>query len=278
MGHQSPAPDRRPHRQQPFPARRAPRSSRACTRFCQDAGRLDRIPPEAAPAPRVHTFGLVATLEGLEGRGLVVGQPNRVPFMQPYRSTVRSLRRERNLTCEQLIAEGTTARAATRRRPRSRPCPAMPCPEVRAPARAPAPPPVPRPPSVASPTTSYPSASSNARANERKPAWSSTIKTVPATGEIAARDAPARIRGSRAPRLSPRSAVAEQGQRYPRSRDRCCDSIPGVPWLPQHSVGRAAASSQERVRQPLNLLENRLLSPSQRRLVLLTSRRSSYPS
>ncbi len=58
VGHQSPAPDRRPHRQQPFPARRAPRSSRACTRFCQDAGRLDRIPPEAAPAPRVHTFGL----------------------------------------------------------------------------------------------------------------------------------------------------------------------------------------------------------------------------
>ena len=36
-------------------------------------------------------------------------------------------------------------------------------------------------PSVASPTTSNPSASSSARANDRKPAWSSTIRTVAAT-------------------------------------------------------------------------------------------------
>ena len=56
------APDRRPHRQQPFPARQAPRSSRACTRFCQEAGRLDRVLPERAPAARCTPSGLLVWL------------------------------------------------------------------------------------------------------------------------------------------------------------------------------------------------------------------------
>jgi hypothetical protein len=54
---------------------------------------------------------ITATLEGLEGRGLVVGQARRMEFFEPYRSAVRSLTRELELPREKLVAEGRVAAA-----------------------------------------------------------------------------------------------------------------------------------------------------------------------
>jgi hypothetical protein len=54
---------------------------------------------------------IAATLERLEGRGLVVGQARRMEFFEPYRSAVPSLTRERELPREKLVAEGRVAAA-----------------------------------------------------------------------------------------------------------------------------------------------------------------------
>lgn len=47
-----------------------------------------------------------ATLEGLEGRGLVVGQQNRVPFFEPYRSHVPSFSQAIEISRDKLVADG----------------------------------------------------------------------------------------------------------------------------------------------------------------------------
>ena len=47
-----------------------------------------------------------ATLEGLQHRGLVVGQSNRAEFFEPYRSRVSSISREVQIPRDQLVAEG----------------------------------------------------------------------------------------------------------------------------------------------------------------------------
>lgn len=46
-----------------------------------------------------------ATLRGLEGRGLVVGQSNRAEFVEPYRSRVSELTRSVTLAREVLVGE-----------------------------------------------------------------------------------------------------------------------------------------------------------------------------
>jgi sulfur relay (sulfurtransferase) DsrC/TusE family protein len=46
------------------------------------------------------------SLHGLGGRGLVVGQENRVPFFEPYRAQVPSYKRSAALPREVLVAEG----------------------------------------------------------------------------------------------------------------------------------------------------------------------------
>ena len=50
-----------------------------------------------------------ATLEGLQDRGLVVGQSNRAEFFEPYRSRVSSISREVQIPRDQLVAEGRVA-------------------------------------------------------------------------------------------------------------------------------------------------------------------------
>src|SRR5215211_451634 len=102
---------------------------------------------------------------------------------------------------------------------------------------------------AASPTTSNPSASSSARANDRNPAWSSTIRTVAATGK------------SSHATLRPASGVAlltgyHRG-RPPRNKvcatgGSAIDAVAPFPesrGSPDNSGGRAAASSQEGVGQ-----------------------------
>lgn len=45
------------------------------------------------------------TLSGMENRGLIVGMPRRVPFFEPYRSSVATLHREISLTRDSLVAD-----------------------------------------------------------------------------------------------------------------------------------------------------------------------------
>lgn len=52
-----------------------------------------------------------AALQGLEDRGLIVGQRNRAEFMAPYRSHVGSYSHEVELTREKLIADNRVAAA-----------------------------------------------------------------------------------------------------------------------------------------------------------------------
>jgi hypothetical protein len=61
-----------------------------------------------SPAGDEHVV-ISATLEGLQDRGLVVGQSNRVEFMEPYRSHASSISRDVQISREQLVAEGRVA-------------------------------------------------------------------------------------------------------------------------------------------------------------------------
>jgi hypothetical protein len=57
--------------------------------------------------PPVDTMRVVIKLNGLDGRALVVGQPNRAPFVQPYRATIPEFLQERTLLREEMVAEAS---------------------------------------------------------------------------------------------------------------------------------------------------------------------------
>jgi hypothetical protein len=52
---------------------------------------------------------IAARLEQVHGRGLIVGQSNRAPFMEPYLSQTTSIAREVRISRDQLVADGRVA-------------------------------------------------------------------------------------------------------------------------------------------------------------------------
>ena len=62
-----------------------------------------------------ETMVVSVTLNGLAGRGLVVGQANRVEFFQPRLSHVESFSRDVELSREKLVGEGRVAALETAR-------------------------------------------------------------------------------------------------------------------------------------------------------------------
>lgn len=59
--------------------------------------------------PPVDAMRIAIRLHGLDGRALVVGQPNRSHFMQPHRATIPELFQERILSRDEMIAGASRA-------------------------------------------------------------------------------------------------------------------------------------------------------------------------